>query len=77
MKQNNGDNDLFKCIASRNNSKVTIRKSPVSNTYIYNHMYKLIKIDNHDASKLFTAPQYPGTHYQMKVDLYTNTDRLI
>lgn len=36
-----------------------------------------MKIDNNDASRLFTAPQYPGTHYQMKVDLYTNTDKLI
>lgn len=26
---------------------------------------------------MFTAPQYPGTHYQMKVDLYTNTNKLI
>jgi hypothetical protein len=36
-----------------------------------------MKIDNKDASKLFTAPQYPGTHYQMKVDLYTDTNKLI
>ena len=46
-------------------------------SYVYNHNYKLLKIDNKDATKLFTAPQYPGNHYQMKVDLYTNTDRLI
>ena len=48
---------------------------PVS--YTFNHNYKLLKIDNRNASRLFTAPQYPGSHYQMKVELYTNTDLLI
>ena len=76
MKEKNGDNDVFACTATRNNSKVTIRFMP-DVSYTYNHNYKLIKIDNVDATKLFTAPQYPGNHYQMKVDLYTNTNRLI
>lgn len=67
---------MFGCTTSRNNSKVTVRFLPEV-AYAYNHNYKLMKIDNKDASKLFTAPQYPGTHYQMKVDLYTNTDKLI
>lgn len=77
MKQNNGDSYNFGCTASRNNSKVTIRFIPTSGGYVYNHMYKLLKIDNHDDTKLFIAPQYPGTHYQMKVDLYTNSHLLI
>lgn len=76
MKEKNSDNFLFGCTATRNNSKVTIRFMPNAG-YTYNHNYKLLKIDNSDATRLFTAPQYPGTHYQMKVDLYTNTDRLI
>jgi hypothetical protein len=77
MKEKNSDNYLFGCTATRNNSKVTVRFTPTSGGYIYNHNYKLIKIDHVDASKLFTAPQYPGNHYQMKVDLYTDTNRLI
>lgn len=75
MKEKNSDAYTFGCIATRNNSKVTIRVTPIG--YTYNHNYKLIKIDNKNASKLFTAPQYPGSHYQMKVDLYTNTNLLI
>lgn len=54
---------------------MTIRVLPVS--YTFNHNYKLLKIDNKNATRLFTAPQYPGSHYQMKVDLYTSTDLLI
>jgi hypothetical protein len=50
---------------------------PTTGGYTYNHDYKLMKIDNSDGSKLFTAPQYPGTHYQMKVDLYTTANLLI
>jgi len=67
---------VFVCTATRNNSKVTVRLMPEV-SYTYNHIYKLIKIDNKDPYKLFTAPQYPGTHYQMKVDLYTSTNLLI
>lgn len=76
MKQQNSDSYTFGCLASRNNSKVTVRLMPPGG-YSYNHNYKLLKIDHVDYTKLFTAPQYPGTHYQMKVDLYTTTDKLI
>lgn len=75
MKEKNSDSYTFGCTATRNNSKVAVRFMPVS--YTYNHNYKLLRIDNKNASRLFTAPQYPGSHYQMKVDLYTNTDLLI
>ena len=43
----------------------------------YNHNYKLITIDTSDQSLLFETPNYPGSHYQMKVDLYSNSDILL
>lgn len=43
----------------------------------YNHNYKLVTIDTSDQSKLFKAPAYPGTHYQMKVNLFTSSDVLL
>lgn len=76
MKEKNSDSYTFGCTATRNNSKVAIRFLPTGG-YTYNHNYKLLKIDNKNATRLFTAPQYPGTHYQMKVDLYTTADLLI
>jgi hypothetical protein len=39
--------------------------------------YKLIKIDTANSAQLFKTPEYPGNMYQMKVDLYTNTQLLI
>jgi hypothetical protein len=39
--------------------------------------YKLITIDTSNSSQLFKSPAYPGDQYQMKVDLYTNTQLLI
>lgn len=62
-------------MASRNNSKVTIRLNPTGGAY--NHNYKIIRIDHSNSNLLFTAPQYPGTHYQMKVDLYNETGPLL
>lgn len=43
----------------------------------YNHNYKLVTIDTSDQTKLFKAPAYPGTHYQMKVNLFTSSDVLM
>jgi hypothetical protein len=77
MKEKNSDSYNFACTASRNTSKVTVRFLPTTGGYVYNHNYKLIRIDNKNATRLFNAPQYPGTHYQMKVDLYTTADILI
>jgi len=76
MKEKNSDVNVFACTATRNNSKITVRFMPPGG-YVYNHNYKLMKIDSIDATKLFTAPQYPGTHYQMKVDLYSTANLLI
>ena len=54
-------------------SDVIISFQPTS----YNHNYKLVTIDSADQSMLFEAPEYPGTHYQMKVDLYSSTNLLM
>lgn len=43
----------------------------------YNHNYKLITIDTTEQDLLFRTPNFPGSHYQMKVDLYSNTDLLL
>jgi hypothetical protein len=43
----------------------------------YNHNYKLVTIDTSDQAKLFKAPAYPGTHYQMKVNLFSSSNLLV
>lgn len=63
LEEKNDDDNPVTCQASRADSDVIIRFTPSS----YNYNYKLVTIDSNDQSKLFTAPQYPGTHYQMKV----------
>ena len=73
MQEKNDDYNPITCTASRSDSEVSIKFSPTS----YNHNYKLVTIDTADQTQLFQAPQYPGTHYQMKVDLYTSTDILM
>lgn len=73
MKQKNDDPNTIACTANRTNSDVTIKFVPSS----YNHNYKLINIDTSDKTKLFKAPAYPGTHYQMKVNLFTSTNVLV
>lgn len=43
----------------------------------YNQGYNLLKLDHSDPSRLFTAPSYPGNHYQMKVNLWSTTNTLV
>lgn len=73
MKEKNDDPNTITCTANRTNSDVTVKFIPSS----YNHNYKLINIDTSDQTKLFKAPAYPGTHYQMKVNLFTSTNVLV
>lgn len=73
MQEKNDDNNPITCTASRSDSDVSIKFNPTS----YNHNYKLVSIDTTDQTQLFQAPKFPGTHYQMKVDLYTSTDILM
>jgi hypothetical protein len=63
----------FSCGISRNNSQITIGYTPT----VYNQLYNLLNLDNSDATKLFTAPSYPGDHYQMQVNLWSNTNALV
>ena len=60
---------------NRNNSEVTITYTPDSNTY--NQLYNLLNIDHSVANKLFTTPEYPGSHYQMGVDLWSGIGQLV
>lgn len=60
------DVSISSCNTDRTNSTFTITYVPAS----YDHNYKLITL-NTDATKLFTSPAYPGSHYQMGADLYT------
>lgn len=43
----------------------------------YNHHYKLVTMDTSDQTRLFKAPAYPGTHYQMKVNLFSSSNVLV
>lgn len=61
------DVTISSCLVDRTNSTVRMTYVPAS----YDHNYKLITLNINDGSLLFTTPQYPGTHYQMKADLYT------
>lgn len=65
----------FSCSVSRNSSQITIGYTPSGGTY--NQGYNLISLDHSDPSLLFTAPAYPGTHYQMQVNLWSNTNALV
>lgn len=62
------DININSCLVDRTNSTVRITYIPAS----YDHNYKLITLNINDGTLLFTTPQYPGTHYQMKAELYTN-----
>lgn len=73
MEEKNDDLNPITCTASRKDSDVTIKFFPTS----YNHNYKLISIDTSNQAQLFKAPAYPGTHYQMKVNLFTSSDILV
>lgn len=73
MEEKNDDFNPTTCVATRTDSDVTMKFLP--NTY--NHNYKLVTIDTSDQTKLFKAPAYPGTHYRMKVNLFTSTDILV
>lgn len=61
--------DLYNvpCTVSRNNSQVTILYVP--NNGNYNQGYNLLNLDHSNPNMLFTAPAYPGNHYQMQVNL--------
>ena len=61
------DVPITSCLIDRTNSTLTITYVPSS----YDHNYKLITLNTAATNKLFTSPAYPGTHYQMKADLYT------
>ena len=39
----------------------------------YNHEYQLITVDHSDQDKLFVSPA-SGSHYRMKVQLYSTAD---
>lgn len=58
---------ITSCLIDRTNSTLSITYVPSS----YDHNYKLITLNTASVSQLFTSPAYPGTHYQMKADLYT------
>jgi hypothetical protein len=73
MMESNSDSTTVSCQATKNNSEVSLRFTPSP----YNMNYKLITIDTANANQLFKTPEYPGNQYQMKVDLYTNTQLLI
>lgn len=73
MEEKNDDYNPITCTSSRNESEVTIKFLPNS----YNHNYKLVTIDTADQSQLFKAPAYPGTHYQMKVNMFTSSNVLV
>lgn len=34
-------------------------------------------MDTSDQTRLFKAPAYPGTHYQMKVNLFSSSNVLV
>ena len=63
----------FSCALSRNSSQITIGFNPT----VYNQLYNLFNIDHSVSSMLFTAPSYPGNHYQMQVNLWSNTNTLV
>ena len=63
----------FNCQLVRNNSQITITYIPPS----YNHRYNLINMDHSSASQLFTAPNFPGNHYQMQVNLWSAANALV
>jgi hypothetical protein len=70
------DVSITSCNTDRQDSVFRITYVPAS----YDHNYKLITL-NTDDTKLFTSPANPGTHYQMKADIYTTlangTDLLV
>lgn len=63
----------FSCSLVRNSSQITIAFNPTT----YNQRYNLFNIDHSDSSRLFTAPRFPGSHYQMQVNLWSNTNTLV
>lgn len=63
----------FSCPVSRNNSQITIGFTPPG----YNQLYNLFNIDHSSASMLFTAPNFPGNHYRMQVNLWASNNSLV
>ena len=63
------------CSVRRDSRKITIGYNPSGSNY--NQGYNLINIDHSVASSLFTAPDYPGNHYQMQVNLWTSSYALV
>jgi hypothetical protein len=62
------------CAVSRDSVALTIKFSPSSYTQ---SLYNLISIDHSSTSLLFTAPPYPGDHYQMQTNLWTSAGALV
>jgi hypothetical protein len=65
----------FGCSVTRNNSQITIGYTPGGSNY--NQGYNLLNLDHSSSSMLFTSPKYPGDHYQMQVNLWSNTNALV
>jgi hypothetical protein len=63
----------FSCPLSRNNSQITIGFNPPT----YNQLYDIFNLDHSVSSLLFTAPNYPGNHYQMQVNLWSSSNLLV
>lgn len=63
----------FSCPISRNSSQITIGFTPPG----YDQKYNLFNIDHSSASMLFTAPNFPGNHYQMQVNLWSTSNTLV
>jgi hypothetical protein len=63
----------FNCPLTRNNSQITIGFNPT----VYNQLYNLFNIDTSNTAMLFTAPKYPGNHYQMQVNLWSSSNALV
>ena len=53
-----------------------MRYYPSSQSH-YNQWYNILNLDHSDASKQFTAPKYPGDHYQIGVNLWGTSNQLV
>jgi len=67
------DLQSFNCPVQRNNSQITIGYTPPG----YTQLYSLLNLDTSNATQLFTTPPFPGKHYTMRVNLWSNTNALV
>jgi hypothetical protein len=63
----------FSCPVTRNSSQITIRFNPPGYTQLYN----LFNLDHASVPMLFTAPNFPGNHYRMQVNLWSASNQLV